>query len=219
LGDARETAGKIVDEAAHNIAVLWSRGRAREVDASELLAASLAGACRTAAGALLRDMVRLRARLAAALGEARRNAPAPLGGELPQPAGMPPPPGIVPTRRHLLLQPKLAASVWLLRRIARRRLLREGLALQVEPRLAEYEARLQDWRARTLEELQRTFVAERNLILARDRAECAPMRADALRAEIEHLKSLAAAQGEDQRPLGSLRSVRSSPDRTLNASR
>lgn len=202
LGEPREAGGKVLDEAAHNIAVLWSRGRAREVDASELLAASLSGACRAAAGALLREITRLRAGLAAALDEAREDARPSLAGELPQPCDLPSLPGIVPTGRSALPRPKLAAGLWLLRRVALRRLRREGLALQVELRLAEYEARLQEWRATTVQELQRTFAAERNLVLAGLQQGSAVIEADALQAKIEHLKALAAARGEDERPRG-----------------
>jgi GTP-binding protein EngB required for normal cell division len=164
FADAARAANEILDEVAHNTAVVWSKATQREIDVATLLAASCSGRVRAAANELSRELVSLRAMLAASLDEAARAVGEPREIEaLPAITGMP----IfaeAAAEPLLLSRPSLAVGLRLRRAVARRRLRRlRGPMLRA---MAEYEDRLNRWRGDLLGELRRSFLAQRTLLEA-----------------------------------------------------
>lgn len=189
--DTRFAAREILDEVAHNTAVLWSRSLERKIDVSSLLAASLSGKAGAAAKALSRDLTRLRARLATALADAARAARVPqFEEELPSVSGMP----VLDfprAERLVLRRPRLALGLRLRRSAARRQLGRRGLIDEIQRFLTEYEGRLQDWRLRVLQDLRRSFCAQRDLLRSgAPVGRTGPSEPDAIRKDLERLKRL-----------------------------
>jgi small GTP-binding protein len=164
-------AAEILDEAAHNAAVIWNQHHEPETTIRELLAASLKSRAGGAATTAVRDIIKLRAVLNDALAKA-----AVAGGisqmddddGLPMPTGMPYIDGAAVIPPTILRKPALAfAGTFVLRRSARRQLAEGALESTIQDALAQYEKQLQDWRKRALEELRRQFVAKRDLLCAR----------------------------------------------------
>lgn len=189
--DARLAAREIVEEAAHNTAVLWSRSPERQIDAGSLLAASLSGKAGAAAREISRDLARLRARLAAALMDAARAARLPrFDEELPPVAGMP----VLDSHgvgRLCVRRPAFALGRWLHRYAARRQLYRLGSMNQIHRLLSGYQVRLLDWRLHMVEELKRSFCAQRDILRAHARVDGANASTTlAIKDAVERLKRL-----------------------------
>lgn len=194
FADARAAARAILDEVAHNVAVVWSKAPPRDIDISTLLAASCSGKVRAAAHEVLRDLMSLRAMLTASLDEAARAIGEPHELEaLPAIAGMPV--FAEPATGPLLLsRPSLAPGIWLRRALARRRLCRMHVFQQMPHSMAEYEDRLNDWRRGLLDDLRRSFSAQRAILEARAPLPGAPAKdQQAMKADLQGIQRAAHA--------------------------
>lgn len=199
IEDAQLMTREVLDEVAHNAAVLWTRSAQREIDVSGLLGASLASRAGAAAKALVRDMARLRARMATALADAVRAAHLPqTGEELPRAAGMPAFDASLGATGMRLQRPTLAIGLRLLRQAARRQLGKRDLMSDMTRRLLDYEERLAQWRWQTIEELRRSFCAQRDLLVAgREQGTGQYADAAAMRADLERLRRLGSAAANE----------------------
>lgn len=203
--EAIRLAGEILDEVAHNAAVIWKEEHELTTDAAPLFAVSLHGRTRAAASAVAQDLIGLRASLSGALDEASAGA-----GllriedhDLPRPAGLPPPNESDRALHLVLRKPALGfLGLWMLRRSARRQLHRAGVESHVRQHLADYEKRLDAWRSTTLDEMRRSFTPGRDLILSR-LARGSALHADRLAAmqkDLEKLRQLDSHETNESEP-------------------
>jgi len=151
----------IVNEAAHNVAIIWNQNQEVETAASALVAASLKSRMRAAANGVWQTIVKIRATLEAALQHAREllDTDLPDVQPLPEPRSLPSVDAFVAIPDIRIRKPTLAVlGTVVLRLSARRQLSAMGLQTQIGVTLEDYEDRLKRWRRETLLELRKTYV-------------------------------------------------------------
>ena len=188
-------AKQIVEEVAHNAAVLWRQSDDTAIDVRTLLAASVSSRARAAATADLLEIKTFRAALSKALAEASEQAGvSPADDEdLPEPAGLPVPDDPDPLLRTVLNRPALnLPGLPMLRRSARRQLEREGAQQNVSRQLLNYRQRLERWRSGMLSELRKNFSTQSNRLQAQfgDAGAVSANRLAAMQRDLQRLKGL-----------------------------
>lgn len=160
---------EILDEAAHNTAVIWNQHHEPRTEVTSLLVASLNSRADRAASATIRSLAKIRAELQNALDAAGSAAGAMSGeeDELPHPAGVPEFDGAAIVPRTLLRKPVLAfLGTFVLRHSARKQLGDGLLKGRIGNALELYEGRLESWRVEMLNELRQGFTVRSNIIRA-----------------------------------------------------
>lgn len=163
-------AEQILDEAAHNAAVIWSQHHEAFTEVTTLLSASIGSRAAAATTIAVRDLIKIRALLENALATAGAAAGLSRLDEdgLPRPAGMPALDGAAVIPQTILRKPALGfLGTIILRRSARKQLASERLTLDISNALTRYEKQLGDWHTQVLNDLRRSFIARRDLIRAR----------------------------------------------------
>ncbi len=173
LDDARHTvpseiaglaalAGAVLDEAAHNAAVIWNEHRTQEFDATSFIEAAAQARSGVAGSAAARQLTDLRVLAKAALTEA--------GGivadSLPRPSAMPvmDAAGVLPpfvAHRSILLS---FASETALRLALRHWMREKSMDRQLADAFRNYAHRLDVWRLAAQDELKTAFLAQRDLM-------------------------------------------------------
>jgi GTP-binding protein EngB required for normal cell division len=152
--EAARQAAALVDEVAHNAAVLWRKaGDDATIDVTTLVLTSLDARCRRVANDASRELLSLRAQCANALALTGDRA----AGNLPRPQGMPAFAGsLPPAATWLLHKPPLSfLGLRWIRRCWREALMRSGLAAQAAAVMNPYFEQVNAWGMRMLAELSR----------------------------------------------------------------
>lgn len=181
--------GTVLDEAAHNSAVIWSQSGARDFDTTALIEAAAQSHAGVAASAAARQIGELRALARAALVEADRYAPA----DLPRPAGLPVMDVAGALPHFIVHRPTVfgLAGEAGLRHALRHRMQDAGLEQRLADLYRSYGRQLEVWRQAALAELTRVFVAQRELALGADAGDSAPPAAGAgLAADIRRIDAI-----------------------------
>lgn len=181
--------GTVLDEAAHNSAVIWHQSGTRDFDATALIEAAAQSHAGVAASAAARQIGELRALARAALAEADRRAPE----DLPRAAGLPVMDVAGALPRFIVHRPTLfgLAGEAGLRLALRHRMRDTGLEQALADVYRSYGRQLESWRQAALDELTRAFVAQRELALGVDAGDPAPPAAGAeLAADIRRIDAI-----------------------------
>jgi hypothetical protein len=168
--DLSKHVGEILDEAAHNAAVIWNQHHEPFTEITTLLSASLNSRAGRAASITAQSLVKMRAVLQNALASAVTAAGIPPIDEedLPRPAGMPFLDGATVVSQTVLRKPALAfLGTFILRRSAGKQLAQGRLKRDIGDALRQYEKQLENWRIQMLDELREGFIARSDLIRAR----------------------------------------------------
>ena len=197
---AESQAGALIDEVAHNAAVLWPQSNESNIDVTSLLTDSLRARAAARAKTAARELRKLRAKCQTAL-ESAATAAAIVRAEAACLAGPGAPPsfepaqGLAPT---VLAQPALAfLGAWRRAAGARAQLVRSPSHRNVANALARHFERVAEWRRSALTELAGSFALRRATLEARyhERVRAAPsepsVEAQAIMADIETLERFA----------------------------
>jgi GTP-binding protein EngB required for normal cell division len=197
FADPAGIAAEVIEEAAHNAAVIWREEFTPTFDATAILLASLNGRAAAATSMLRRDVGTARARLANALNWAARRqstlvaAAADLQPPVAPPAFTPPASlGQLSMPRATFLPPVLPVIA----RYLQLHLKRLGLLQAMATALAQHDAQLQTWRAQALDDLRREFVAKAERIVAEldPQRSTIPASTESLMADLDRLRRAAA---------------------------
>lgn len=152
----------VLDEAAHNAAVIWNEHRTPEFDGTSFVEAAAQARAGVAGSAAARQLTDLRVLAKAALTEAGGR----VAEDLPRPSAMPvlDAAGALPpfvTHRSFILGFVGEAAL----RLALRHWMREkGMDRRLADAFQTYARRLDAWRLASLDELKAAFLAQRNLM-------------------------------------------------------
>lgn len=198
--DPQQAAAQVVAEAAHNSAVIWGREFAPSFDATALLAASLDGRAGAAAGTVQRQVVAAQAALANAIAAAAEALPEFVidGSDLGRPAALPVLQAAGRLPQILLAKPTVTMPLRaVLAHQIRGEFERRRLPELIARALADYDRKLQGWRAETLDAMRRQYVALATRVASRAGAAGAAQDTPAaLRDDLERLRRF----GEEHTP-------------------
>ena len=166
LVELPEVAEQALDEAAHNAAVLWTEHRTREFDATPLIEASVQSKGGLAGAAVGRQLADMRAMALMALADLNLL----LHKTLPHASPMPvvDATGAIPLFKMLIPFAAGLAGEHALKCAVRHEMRERGLDRRTCDLLHDYAARLEMWRAATLDEWKAAFQAIASAAMAED---------------------------------------------------